>query len=246
TDVVNASVTYTLTNANVENLILTGTAAINGTGNSANNIIYANGGNNILDGGNGIDTLSYLHTNAASNSGGVPGTTSTVSLAGVVVDLTITTVQDTGHSGLDTILNFENLFGSNYADTLTGNAGANSIDGGKGNDTLKGGSGRDSFVFSTALDATNNKDLIVDFVGSDDTIKLDHTIFTNLTVGTLATANFSADGTAHDTNDYITYNNHTGILSYDADGNGAGTAVAFAQIGENIHLSLTNANLVVI
>jgi len=55
-DSVQSSVTYTL-EANVENLTLTGSAAINGTGNSLNNVITGNSGNNVLVGGDGSDTL---------------------------------------------------------------------------------------------------------------------------------------------------------------------------------------------
>lgn len=57
TDTAQSSLTYTL-GANVENLILTGTAAINGTGNELDNAITGNSGNNTLDGGLGDDQLS--------------------------------------------------------------------------------------------------------------------------------------------------------------------------------------------
>ena len=52
-----SSVTRTL-GANLENLTLTGVAAINGTGNTLANIIVGNGAANVLSGGGGADTLN--------------------------------------------------------------------------------------------------------------------------------------------------------------------------------------------
>ena len=56
-DTVDASITYAL-GANVENLVLTGSGDIDGTGNDLKNVITGNGGANVLAGGLGNDTLT--------------------------------------------------------------------------------------------------------------------------------------------------------------------------------------------
>jgi Ca2+-binding RTX toxin-like protein len=67
-DLVQSSVSYAL-GANVENLTLTGTAAINGTGNEFDNIIAGNAGANSLTGANGNDTLAGASGNDWLNGG---------------------------------------------------------------------------------------------------------------------------------------------------------------------------------
>jgi len=57
TDTVKSSITHILA-ANVENLVLTGSASINGTGNSLANVLTGNSGNNRLDGSTGSDKLT--------------------------------------------------------------------------------------------------------------------------------------------------------------------------------------------
>jgi Ca2+-binding RTX toxin-like protein len=218
----------------------TGIASL--TGNSLNNGLYAGAGNNVLDGGDGADTVSYAY--------GLTGTTGvTVSL-----DKPLNTAQATVGSGSDTLNYIENLTGSNYNDVLTGNTGANSIAGGTGNDTLNGGAGNDSlsggtgadvFRFDSAL-AASNVDRISDYVVADDTIQLENAVFAKLTAtGTLNSAYFVANttGQAAAADDYIIYESDTGILRYDADGNGAGAAVQFAVIGTS--LLITAAEFVV-
>ncbi|MDD5159845.1 MAG: calcium-binding protein [Sulfuricurvum sp.] len=143
-----------------ENLTLSGTAAIDGTGNALDNTIYSSEGNNVMDGGNGIDTLSYA-----------------TATAGITINIALTTAQATGGAGIDTILNFENLTGSNYKDALFGDAGNDTLNGlsgndmlmGKyGNDTLNGGAGNDylngdlgndTYFFNTG----DGKDMILDY-----------------------------------------------------------------------------------
>jgi Ca2+-binding RTX toxin-like protein len=57
TDSVSSSVSHSMTYG-VENLILTGSGDINGTGNGANNTITGNSGNNVLDAARGADTMA--------------------------------------------------------------------------------------------------------------------------------------------------------------------------------------------
>jgi serralysin len=68
TDIVRSAVSYTLS-LNVENLTLTGISAINGTGNSLNNFLFGNTDNNILNSGDGNDTIDGNFGNDQLNSG---------------------------------------------------------------------------------------------------------------------------------------------------------------------------------
>jgi Ca2+-binding RTX toxin-like protein len=143
-DTVQSSVAWTLA-ANIENLTLTGTALISGTGNTLDNIIIGNGNNNILNGGAGADRLDGgLGTDMATYA---------ISAVGVTVDMTLVGAQtSTGDAGGDTLLNIENLTGSAFVDTLTGDANANIIDGGAGNDFLYGGAGNDLLAGGAGAD----------------------------------------------------------------------------------------------
>lgn len=130
------------------NDILTGSSSNDALGGYfGDDVLEGLGGNDLLDGGNGFDTARY--TNAA---------------AAVTVSLAITTAQNTGGAGTDTLVSIENLVGSAFADTLGGYAGTNRLSGGRGADTLTGGSGADVFSYSSVLDSTASAyDRITDF-----------------------------------------------------------------------------------
>ncbi|KTB59412.1 mannuronan epimerase [Pseudomonas viridiflava ICMP 13104] len=125
---------YTL-GANLEKLVITSSGAANAIGNALDNVLYAGAGDNVLDGRDGNDTVSYQ-----------------VATSGVTVALNTSAQQATGGSGLDTIKGTENLIGSQFADTLTGNKNANILVGGDGNDSLSGGAGDDVLIGGSGAD----------------------------------------------------------------------------------------------
>jgi len=136
TDTVTASASYTLA-ANVENLVLTG-SALNGTGNTLANTLTGNALANVLNGGAGTDTMA----------GGDGDDTYIVDVTGDLVQETLTGGNDTVQSGIDYVLgdNVENLVLTASGHTGTGNAGANGLTGTAGSDTLDGAGGDDTMT----------------------------------------------------------------------------------------------------
>ena len=125
---------------------------------------------------------------------------------------------------------------------LRGEADGDIFNGGLGNDRLIGGSGSDFFVLNSALNAATNTDTIVNMDVMADGTRLSSTIFTQLSLGTLAGGQFrsSSISTAADANDYILFNTTSGALLYDVDGNGSGVATQFATLDTKPDLTVTN------
>ncbi|MFN9693308.1 MAG: calcium-binding protein [Synechococcaceae cyanobacterium] len=108
------------------------------TGSRFSDILTGTLGNNVIDGGDGYDTVSYINASSA-----------------VVVSLAISAAQATGGAGSDTLLNLEGLIGSEFSDRLTGNGRDNTIEGLTGNDSLFGTVGYDTFFGGSGTDTAN-------------------------------------------------------------------------------------------
>ncbi len=131
--------------------------------------------NDMLVGGDGADTLN--------GGDGFDGANYRRSTAGVTVDLETNTASGGDAQG-DSLVSIERIFGSDFADVLTGNAenndlrgfdgndtidggaGRDVIRGGEGDDVLTGGAGRDSFVFEATVGFS--ADRVTDFVDGQD------------------------------------------------------------------------------
>jgi Ca2+-binding RTX toxin-like protein len=107
---------------------------------AGDDLLYGNAGNDWLDGGDGYDRVGYYS-----------GAT-----AGVTVDLNLQGVQQDTGQGLDVLVSIENVSGTRFGDTLTGDDGDNVLWGSaatlngvvstENNDTLSGGGGNDLLI----------------------------------------------------------------------------------------------------
>jgi serralysin len=134
------------------------------------------------------------------------------------------------------------LRGGGGADTLLGGAGNDTLHGGSGTDRLSGGVGQDVFVFESKADGSRNVDRLEDFNATDDSIRLDDKIYTELGSGNASRPTaFKSDmfvkaAKAQDAEDRIVYNKQTGALFYDADGSGGSAQVRIATLGKHLKL----------
>jgi Ca2+-binding RTX toxin-like protein len=101
------------------------------TGSNFDDVFIGLGGSDTLDGGLGIDTADYSDAPA-----GVLGTTGLISYD--------------GQAGADTLIGIENIVGSAFADSLTGDGNDNVFRPAAGNDTLNGGGGSNTVDYSDA------------------------------------------------------------------------------------------------
>jgi Ca2+-binding RTX toxin-like protein len=119
------------------------------TGRAGNDLLNGGGGNDTIIGGGGNDTIIAEDWSSFGNDmvdgGAGRDTADYFAVTGsLTIDLRVTSAQNTGSAGVDTIVNVENVRGSLYDDLLTGNAVANHLFGWTGNDTLSGMAGNDT------------------------------------------------------------------------------------------------------
>ena len=235
TDTVRSTITYTLPN-HVENLILEGTANINGTGNTLNNNITGNSGSNILNGGGGNDTLNG-GTGSDRMVGGNGNDT-------YYVDNTGDRVIENANSGTDTVRarinytltsNVENLIlegtgningtGSSLNNSITGNSGNNILNGGTGADTMRGGLGNDTYYVD------NTGDRVIESANSGtDTVRarISYTLTSNVENLILEGTGGNINGTGNSLNNSITGNSAANILN-----GGAGNDILTGGAGKD-------------
>lgn len=103
-------------------------------GGAGNDYIITGGGEDLISAGDGIDDVEFYNEQA------------------VIVDLTLETV--TYSSGITlAFTGVENVYGSNFGDTITGSSAANRLTGYGGNDIIYGLAGSDSLAGSSGDDA---------------------------------------------------------------------------------------------
>ncbi|MBP1862247.1 beta strand repeat-containing protein [Rhizobium herbae] len=143
----------TLTGTNGTNSMLGGNGDDRMAGLNGSDNLFGNDGNDVLLGGAGADDLS----------GGAGSDRASYETAAAAVIASLSSpAGNTGDADGDTYNSVENLTGSAFDDTLTGNNGTNSILGGDGDDTLTGLSGDDN------LFGNDGNDLLIGGIGADD------------------------------------------------------------------------------
>ena len=178
-------------------------------GGIGDDVMYGGNGEDSFQGGAGTDLVSYKRSDAA-----------------VEVSLAILGAQDTKGTGIDSILSTENLEGSAFDDTLSGDGKANEISGlnggdrifgDGGRDRLIGGSGKDVFLYSDPSESRQGaSDIISDFKSGVDKIDLS---LIDANTKTAVDDDFDFVGNGNLGLSRLTYD--FGVLSGDVNGDGA-------------------------
>jgi Ca2+-binding RTX toxin-like protein len=197
TDLVQNSVSFSIAGQYVENMTLTGSADIDGTGNGVDNVLTGNSGNNRLGGGGGADTLrggGGLDT-LDGGAGAADIADYRDKSASVVVTLNGASSATVNVGGIaeDTVKNIENVYGGSGDDTLIGDNLNNTFRAGGGDNTLDGGDGIDTADYSyvghqdirVTLNGSGDGTVTIDILSEDDTLRNIENVRTGLGFDTL-------------------------------------------------------------
>ncbi|TMJ15229.1 MAG: calcium-binding protein, partial [Alphaproteobacteria bacterium] len=218
TDTIISTISLTLAST-IENLTLSGSAALSGTGNASDNILIGNSGANTLTGGIGNDTLNG-GLGADTLVGGIGNDTYQIDGSDILVEAAGEGT-DIVQAGFNYTLldNFEvltltgtgniNGTGNSAANSLNGNAGNNILDGGAGADQMFGGLGNDIYVVDNAGDKATETSATggTDEVRSSVSFVLGSSI-ENLTL----TGSAAINGTGNALDNIITGNSGNNVL----------------------------------
>jgi Ca2+-binding RTX toxin-like protein len=199
-------------------------------GGGGNDWLYGGDGDDLLIGGDGADRLT----------GGAGRDVARYDKASVV-DLLDRSL-NAGEARGDMLTSIEQLEGSVEADRFYGSGAADILEGNGGNDTLVGRGGNDIIVGGAGLDQLeggagadrfgfeglfDGRDTVADFVAGQDKIAIDGTGFGIAAINLVSRSSHPepADSAA-----VFLFETNTGLLSFDADGTGAGAEVEIALL----------------
>ncbi|UJP06412.1 MAG: hypothetical protein LZF61_05440, partial [Nitrosomonas sp.] len=249
---VRSSVTFSISDLpNIENITLTGTDKIDGTGNTGNNILNGNSNDNILNGLGGNDTLiggfgndTYIVDTAAVTltelaDTGIDEVRSSVTFS--ISDLpNIENITLTGTDKIDGTGNTDNniLNGNSNNNTLNGLSGNDTLDGQGGADILAGGLGDDTYIVDSTIDT------IIELSGEGiDTVQsaaLSYTLGGTSSLENLTLIGAAQNGTGNSANNILTGNSDnnvlTGLGGNDTLNGQGGTDTLIGGFGNDIYI----------
>jgi len=209
-DLIFSSASYVMPE-HVENMILTGTSSISGTGNALDNRITGNNANNLIDGGAGADVMAggKGHDNyIVDNTGDVvlENQNQGIDTVNASIDYALgENLENATLTGSDNL----NATGNELDNVLTGNSGNNVLDGGMGVDTMIGGAGDDTYIVDNINDTvTESIDEGIDLVNSSVTYTASDNV-ENLTL----TGSDVIDATGNNLNNTLTGNDADNVLT---------------------------------
>jgi serralysin len=156
-DTIRSAVSYALAVANVENVLLTGSADVDATGDDQNNALTGNSGANVLNGGAGDDAMAggpgndsyYVDSSGDTVIESIGGGAADHVFSEVSFSLganfeALTLIGPEAINGTGNALNNE-IDGSGVDNLLSGGAGNDVLQGGRGEDVMMGGTGNDVY-----------------------------------------------------------------------------------------------------